>query len=411
LGVICRESSYAVLGVVPSATEAEIKRAFKSKALSSHPDKRHSIGDEDDVNAPFRRIKEACDELTEAKRSTKLCQAQPFDDLIRGVGEVLRQKVREFLLQQRYELVEKILFHVSGLSELDDLVVPRLDSKEKQVQIRELVTNHVNKVKVEVESNWSARKYRDLNDNITDLKQMERHFNSHPDIFPSSWNTGIVQTIENEIKKLGKEARGFVSSKASAKENEDEFRRCFMQMGHVLVELPLFKEHTKKTMSHVLEACLHAEWGYSYLFKMGLSLQRGEDDRGEDETRVAHMILSEFTHFNEVMTMAWNDETTQKPVEDTVLGIKCLGLVDSKPIEVDKQALLKSFDVFEMQYKQLLGAYIRPEADLDVLVRKTRSLCAQLQPVRCNGGWGVSVTKQIPSILAGVFAIFTVHNS
>ena len=75
-------------------------------------------------------------------------------------------------------------------------------------------------------------------------------------------------------------------------------------------------------MSDVLEFCLHSELGYSYLFQIGFSLQRGNESRGEDENRIAQVLVAKFDHFKEVLTMVWNKETTQKPAEDTVSSIR-----------------------------------------------------------------------------------------
>ena len=240
---------------------------------------------------------------------------------------------------------------------------------------------------------------------------MEHHFKSYNDVFPNSWNTRIVQRIEEEIKKLGMEAKHHLSDKRNAKQNEDKFRRCFMEMGSVLVELPLFKDFTKWTTCDVLEACLRAEWGYSYLFELGMSLQRGIGDQSEEESRVAHMLLAKFSHFKEVMTMAWNTETSQKPVEDTVKGIKGQAMFSHDALPIDREALLKSFEAFERSFKELFVRYTRPGEDLVALVAQTRLIGASLQDVSCDGGCNAATKKKLPAIMAGVFALFTIHKS
>ncbi len=72
----------------------------------------------------------------------------------------------------------------------------------------------------------------------------------------------------------------------------------------------------------VLETCLDSGWGYAYLFELGLSLQKGDNASSEDESRVAQMIVTEFSHFKEVLVMVWNQEVSQKPAEDVVKHIK-----------------------------------------------------------------------------------------
>jgi hypothetical protein len=221
--------------------------------------------------------------------------------------------------------------------------------------------------------------------------------------------------VENEIQDLGKQARACLASKQTAKDGKDDFRSLFLRMGFVLVELPTFKHATKDTMSSVLESCLDTDWGYSYLFELGLSLQKGDDSR-EDENRVAQLVLSEFSHFKEVMTMVWNEETIQKPVEDTVRDIKGYRRPQSergnpKELDIESDELLDSFRVFEGKYKSLLGEYLKTGTDLTSLVRKTTEVADQIKPLTCDEGWTPEVKRVIPDIFAGVFALFTVLKS
>ena len=243
---------------------------------------------------------------------------------------------------------------------------------------------------------------------------MDDSFKSYTNIFPSSWDDGgIVKMVEDEIEKLGSRAVGYLSNKKSAQQQKDDFRRCFLNMGHVLVELPLFKDYTKSTMCSVLEACLKFEWGYSFLFDFGLGLQRGEKSDSDDENHVAQTLVGEFSHFKEVMTMVWNEETSQKPAEDTVRGIKGQYRTSGSngDLPIDKGELLRSFEIFDAEYKKLLGKYIEPEADLKKLVNKITALTETFRPINCTSGWDQNVKDQIPNIIAAVFSVFTVLKS
>jgi hypothetical protein len=59
-----------------------------------------------------------------------------------------------------------------------------------------LMKGYVEKSRVEVDSYWSARNNKDLNNVISTLKNMERHLKAYPEIFPKSWDTGICRAIE-----------------------------------------------------------------------------------------------------------------------------------------------------------------------------------------------------------------------
>jgi curved DNA-binding protein CbpA len=59
-------SLYALLGVSPTATEDEIKRAYRQLATALHPDKVHNAAQHDEAAELFMRIQEAyevCDHL------------------------------------------------------------------------------------------------------------------------------------------------------------------------------------------------------------------------------------------------------------------------------------------------------------------------------------------------------------
>ena len=401
----------AILGIPPSASKSQINKSFQSGAKRYHPDKNNSS----DGGAKFRKIKEAQEMLLTMSHLSTETGAQPFDEILIRVGNRLRDQARLFLIDQHYDMVERLLFELPNIVILDDLVVPNLNSDDIKISVYALVKGCVEQSRVEVDSNWSERNYKDLNSVITRLKNMERHFKAYPEIFPKSWDTGICCTIEAEIGLLGQKARACLQSLAVAtKQMQGDFRRCFIQMGFVLVKLPSFKSFTKSVMSDVLESCLNSGWGYGYLFELGLSLQKGDDASSEDERRVAQMIVTEFSHFKEVLVMVWNEEVSQKPAEDLVNLIRGEVHVTSTQIDnldVDHRQLLNSFMSYEREYKSLVGDYIKPDADLNALVQKTLALARQVAPPNNCDDWGEDLKAKIPVLLAGVFSLLTVVKS
>jgi len=401
---------YTRLDILPSASCEEVNKAFRKKSLLYHPDKSSTGDGTSDI---FLQIKESRDILLARGNQSRQSQIKPFDSLLKGICSLLRDKVREYWLEQRYESIETILFQLGNLHLLDDLVHPSLDSHDTCTTILTFLKNQVEGVKTKIDSNWSERKYRTLNDNIIDIKLMEDKFKGYPDIFPSSWNDGIIQKVEEEIKSLGHQAQHYIKDRNAAKQHFDDFRKCFIAMGCVLVELPSFKDFTRSIMYTVLESCLISDWGYSYLFELGLKLQRGDDNDNEEERRVAQTIVAEFSQFKEIMTMVWNEETSQKPVEDTVCGIRGHDCSDSnsKPLNIDKDKLIDSFRAFEAKYAALIGEYIDPDADLDILIKNTTAAADKLKPLSLQNGWNSNVRHVIPNILAGIFSLFTILKS
>jgi len=396
------------LGVGPSATQKEIKSAYREKAKLFHPDKPGGSAE------MFRKIKDAQDELLASNRFKSSGRPQAFDGVLKGLGEHLRALSRQFMQEQRYDMAESLLFQLPALKDLDNLVQPKLKSKEVQASVRDIIKGHVEKMRVEVDSAWSERRYKDLNDSIADLKAMESRFKSYPAIFSTSWNDGIVETIEAEILELGKKAKECLSSHAVAKKKEMDFKRYFVALGFVLVELPSFKTFTRHEMSNILDSCLENSWGHSFLFEFGLSMQKGDDSTDDDEKRIAQMTVAEFDHFKEVLTMCWNQETSQKPVEDVVKDITGYNRLSSRSTEkmnIDQDELIESFKLYDTQYKSLLGEYIKPDADLPDLVKKVKVLAKKLQPISCDKIWTNDEKKHIPVLLAGVFSLFTILKS
>lgn len=395
------------LGVAPSATKKEIQTAYRQKAKLYHPDK----GGSPEL---FRKIKEAHDELLGSNRFKTSDRSRAFDEILRGIGEHLRALSRQFMNEQRYDMAESLLFQLPALKELNHLVNPPLKSKEVQDSVRDIIKGHVEKMRVEVDTAWSERRYKDLNDCITDLKAMENSFKAYPEIFSTSWNNGIVETIEAEIEGLGKKAKTCLSSHTVAKKKEVDFKRHLIQMGSVLVELPSFKSFARQEISNVLDSCLDKSWGYSFLFEFGLSMQTGDDFTDDGEKRIAQMTVAEFDHFKEVLTMCWNQETSQKPVEDVVVDMtgeyRSSSSSTGKMI-IDQDELIQSFKVYDVQYKTLLGEYIKPDAHLPDLVKKVKSHAKKLLPISCDKKWTNDEKKQIPFLLAGVFSLFTIIKS
>jgi hypothetical protein len=277
-----------------------------------------------------------------------------------------------------------------------------------------VVKGFVAQSRVEVDTHWSERNYKELNDVITSLRSMERHFKSYTEIFPTSWDNGIRVKIDGEIDALGEKTRACLQDRAKAEEKEGEFRRCFIQMGFVLTELPPFKSHTMSVMSCVLESCLSTSWGYGYLFELGLALQKGDDASTDEENRVAQMIVNEFSHFKEVLVMVWNEEVLQKPADEVVMHIKGDVYVTSTqttPLTVDNNRLLDSFMAYEREYKSLVADFIKADADLRVLVHKTVALARKVAPQDKGNCWGDGLKQSIPLLLAGVFSLLTVLKS
>jgi hypothetical protein len=66
---------------------------------------------------------------------------------------------------------------------------------------------------------------------------------------------------------------------------------------------------------------------------------------------------------------------------------------------------------YEREYKSLVGDYIKPDADLNLLVQKTLALAREAAPLARSKMWSEDLKTTIPVILAGVFSLLTVVKS
>ena len=185
------------------------------------------------------------------------------------------------------------------------------------------------------------------------------------------------------------------------------------KLDHTLINPNQLRHFEVGYSDNPFEFCLHSDRGYSYLFELGLSLQRGDESSNEVESCITQVLVAKFNHFKEVLTMVWNEETAQKPAEVTVSSISGERSTGSRSedLEIDRGELLESFRAFERRYKSLLGEYIKPKEGLKSMVHKTSVLADKFKPVSFSESWGSDVKREFPNILAGVFALFTVLKS
>lgn len=309
----------------------------------------------------------------------------------------MEKNLREWLSQQGYRQVSDFLEQLSEFKRVCNLLYPPFEFDEVVEVVNEIVKGYVHGVQLEVE------------------RFCESHLKSFPHVFPKSWNDGIIDKVEKEIEKKGNEALLLLKNKETARNCIDKFKRCIIEMGGILFEVQIFSNFTKGIMYSILESCLLHDWGYPYLFELGLSLQKGDESMDDAYNSIGQSVVAEFLHFKKVLTMVWNQETSQKPPEDTVMDIKVLRpnktTIESLLLDAERGALLGRYYAFEAAYRLVLSEYLPLGLDLGKLVTQTIELAKSLTPLQCSSGWTSQVKYAIPQLLARIFAMFTIVKS
>jgi len=172
------------------------------------------------------------------------------------------------------------------------------------------------------------------------------------------------------------------------------------------------------------------DWGLSFLFKLGISLEQGHVTEQDGDDRIGKAIVDEFSHFNDITTWTWNEEVVQKDplqsidemyFEDVVASSSssCSGADQSQLqrrgqkqalSDSSKKGLFSAYESYDREYDVIFKKYIDPESDRSEIVDDVISRAAALRPCRADN-WNDRVVAEIPLILAGVFAYFTIIKS
>lgn len=84
-----RVDLYGIIGVSQNATEAEIKKAYKKKALIYHPDRNSNKSEKEkaDNETTFKKINEAYEILTDAQKKKLYDEGVEVEDLDQAVQQ------------------------------------------------------------------------------------------------------------------------------------------------------------------------------------------------------------------------------------------------------------------------------------------------------------------------------------
>ena len=402
-------SDFAILGIqLQPNVRPDIRKAYKRKCLQWHPDKLGCSS-----HPMMLRVSQAHENLKELDLTPCKQPKKPFEDCITGIGGVIRKQILRDLSEGEYRKVASCLSDISDLETLSSLTTAPLCAGKICEIVCGPVRSHIKQAHTTLDTNWSQFKLEAVNANIEDLQAMEACFINHPNVYQESWSATIfpkvIQTIKATVDAGQKCMPRTFDRQAEIFGRQAEFIDCLVKLGRIFDQLQQFRDKATDAINKLLDGCLEEEWGFSFLFQVGIKLRKLDNSNNED-ARIGQVIVSEFNQFKDVLTVAWNEQVMQKPADQVLDGFEVdCNRVMTKLSEPDRTSLLEMFETYTENYNRFLETYLAPDAPhLNELVKmigkKARSL-------KKHTSWGSEVVEQIPFLLAGIFAHFTVIKS
>ncbi|CAE8585703.1 unnamed protein product [Polarella glacialis] len=280
----------------------------------------------------------------------------------------------------------------------------------------------VNRIKDSVCELWSRQELRRLQDELTKLNRMAECFSAYPGIYSDEWRREISEKVEAEIKAFANKARFYLAGTAPQVEsNIRDFAMQLILLGRIFDNLPRFKSSAVWHVNNMLEMCQEQAWGPTFLFKLGMILEQGKygtlvDGKvTEEDERIGKVIVNEFRQFKDVLTVLWNQQTsaTQKDVSSTLKEVVSRRVTDgdvSVQAPVGRDRLQQGWKKYTDTYEMHFDSWRAGELSLEQLAQVVISRAAKSQPCSAEK-WTKAVKDEVPILLGGIFAYFTILKS
>ena len=182
----------------------------------------------------------------------------------------------------------------------------------------------VRKTKEGVEAKWQEGSLRELNEDLSKLKQISQELSAFQKIVPENLIKDISEIVTEEVEKQGKKANMCISSCESRQEAMAsilQFGEHLIALGRISHHLRDFKLKAEEQISNALTLCHEKKWGVDFLLQLGMSLGKGKiGDPNKDDDTIAKYLLSSFSHLSDARTVMFNRETsmTHKDIKHTL---------------------------------------------------------------------------------------------
>ncbi|CAK9102159.1 VWFA domain-containing protein [Durusdinium trenchii] len=405
---------FAVLEVLPSMPlrdgeihmpcSKQVKQAYKRKAMRYHSDKQYQSGARARMSTSFaeqmmRKVNEA-KEFLECDANCKgfgVRIQRLFVDKLGGLKPQLQSRVQKLLKEQKYLQLKMLLQDIRT----DNLI------------------EEANKISHVVEEAWNARRLRELQEELSKLKQMRHELAAFPQIVPENLIKDISRKINDEIKEEGNSAQSCIFSCHSLSQAMDsimQFGRHLIALGRICTHLRDSKMTAELEVTHALEKCCQKKWGVSFLNQLGMRLGQGKiGDPTTDDALIGRVLLSSFPQFEDVRTVIFNRETSaaQKDVAETLKEILSWEIghgASRNKRSVPTAKLIEGWKQYEQKFDEYKERWIASELTRKTLAEHIIGTASKLRAQRC-GMWSTEIKEKIPELLAGIFALYAIVRS
>eukprot|EP00913_Durusdinium_trenchii_P012053 g11323.t1 len=341
-----------------------------------------------------------------------------FVDKLGGLKPQLQSRVQKLLKEQKYLQLKMLL---QDIRTVDQKLAANMSvsTRELETIIKDNLIEEANKISHVVEEAWNARRLRELQEELSKLKQMRHELAAFPQIVPENLIKDISRKINDEIKEEGNSAQSCIFSCHSLSQAMDsimQFGRHLIALGRICTHLRDSKMTAELEVTHALEKCCQKKWGVSFLNQLGMRLGQGKiGDPTTDDALIGRVLLSSFPQFEDVRTVIFNRETSaaQKDVAETLKEILSWEIghgASRNKRSVPTAKLIEGWKQYEQKFDEYKERWIASELTRKTLAEHIIGTASKLRAQRC-GMWSTEIKEKIPELLAGIFALYAIVRS
>ena len=344
---------------------------------------------------------------------SKFPQLTEISNAVQKLHTSILNKVKESVEHHEYFKLKDISEGLRSFHLLNDLGGNCKDVIDGTKQaVHDIMKGHMDALRDDVNKHWTNKAWTELNASIQLLENAEEELKHISGLIDTTLMYSIRQDLEGKLSAIGNRAIDTATnSSGDQKERVNDFALQLSELGRVYDQVQMFHIPTKTEIQRVLNHC-REKCGLPFIFQLGISLNEGAVFGDEENAvRIGRRLVTDFNHFKDVATMAWNNSVCQLPVDESLKNMECYTYdttTKQKNAHPFDDAILKAmFEQYKVKYEELVGQYLPVEKDITEIVTAVLAQSAAMQPCTL-ATWGDSMKKEIPHLLAGIFAYYTV---